>query len=58
MAVKEITCTSCHTRITNQAGTVKFTCPSCTKTEIVRCPHCRKVSVKYTCPSCGMTGAN
>lgn len=58
MVAREITCTSCNVRVTNQAGTVKFKCPACGKAEIVRCPHCRKVVVKYKCPICGFTGPN
>ncbi len=55
---KELTCTSCNTRVTNLVGSIKFKCPKCAETEIVRCAHCRKIVARYTCASCGFTGPN
>lgn len=43
-------------RITNQAGSVVFNCPGCTKTEIVRTLHERQIAAKYTCAACGFVG--
>ncbi|HLC86482.1 MAG TPA: zinc finger domain-containing protein [Candidatus Nanoarchaeia archaeon] len=55
---KELTCNSCNTRVTNMHGAVKFKCPKCAETEIIRCAHCRNIVAKYVCPSCGNTGPN
>ncbi|HZX12690.1 MAG TPA: zinc finger domain-containing protein [Candidatus Nanoarchaeia archaeon] len=55
---RETFCSSCNIKITNLAGSVKFLCPSCGNAEIVRCPHCRKITTSYTCPSCEFTGPN
>ena len=52
------TCISCKKDVTNQAGSVKFKCPNCGKTEIIRCKHCREIVSKYKCPECGFTGPN
>jgi predicted RNA-binding Zn-ribbon protein involved in translation (DUF1610 family) len=54
----QATCNSCKKRITNQAGTVTFTCPGCGGYELVRCPHCRVTGVRYTCPGCNFEGPN
>ena len=43
-------------RITNTIGSTRFLCPRCSKTEIVRCFHCREIAAKYKCPSCGFEG--
>lgn len=51
-------CSSCKTRIVNIEGSVTFKCPSCGKSEIVRCVNCRKIASKYKCPECGFTGPN
>lgn len=37
---------------------VKFTCPSCIKSEIIRTIHEKKVGAKYECKGCGFTGPN
>ncbi|MDP7141339.1 MAG: zinc finger domain-containing protein [Candidatus Woesearchaeota archaeon] len=58
MTDEKLICTSCKKRVTNQPGTAKFNCPSCGKTEIVRCKHCREIAAKYTCHSCDFTGPN
>ncbi|MBS3152499.1 DUF1610 domain-containing protein [Candidatus Woesearchaeota archaeon] len=55
---QEITCTSCNVRITNMPGSVRFKCPKCGETEIVRCSHCRKIVAKYICPNCSFSGPN
>ncbi|MBW2994946.1 DUF1610 domain-containing protein [Candidatus Woesearchaeota archaeon] len=51
-------CISCKKTITNTQGSVKFICPSCGKSEIVRCRHCREIAAKYECPNCKYTGPN
>lgn len=55
---KELNCNSCNVRITNLTGSVKFKCPKCGESDLVRCVHCRKIVAKYTCPSCNFTGPN
>jgi len=52
------TCSSSNVRVSNQEGTVKFTCPSCSKQEITRTGHARKIAAKYICPGCGFEGPN
>jgi len=51
-------CVSCKNDVTNSPGSVTFKCPNCLKTDIVRCPKCRKDAAKYACSSCGFTGPN
>jgi len=55
---KEMKCISCSKRITNVVGSVKFKCPKCSKFEIIRCAHCRKIVAKYKCPECSFEGPN
>jgi Zn-ribbon RNA-binding protein len=54
----QLICNGCGKRVTNTSGTVKFTCPSCGKAELVRCKHCREVAKKFKCPVCGFEGPN
>lgn len=58
MEASDKICSSCKTKITNQAGVVEFLCPKCAKEKLVRCPKCRKNAVKYTCSQCKFTGPN
>lgn len=58
MTEKELTCNSCKKRITNVTGTVRFMCPNCGKSELVRCKQCREKAIKYECASCNFTGPN
>lgn len=51
-------CISCKKEITNQPGSVKFKCPNCGKTDIIRCKHCREIVSKYKCPNCQFIGPN
>jgi Zn-ribbon RNA-binding protein len=51
-------CSSCKKDITNDIGSVKFNCPGCSKTEIIRCKSCRQLATKYTCHECGFVGPN
>jgi hypothetical protein len=57
MKMAEI-CISCKKTIANTKGSARFTCPSCGKTLIIRCRHCREVAAKYECPECGFSGPN
>lgn len=54
----EMKCSSCKTPITNIAGTARFLCPACGKTEIIRCKQCRKIAAKYRCHACSFEGPN
>jgi Zn-ribbon RNA-binding protein len=51
-------CSSCNTSIVNEAGAVKFSCPGCSKSTIMRCSKCRKIVTKYVCQECGFVGPN
>jgi len=51
-------CSSCGKRTANDSGSVKFKCPSCGKTEMIRCTKCRQLATKYTCAECGFQGPN
>ncbi|MCP3682831.1 MAG: DUF1610 domain-containing protein [bacterium] len=55
---QELFCSSCKKKITSGSTAAKFLCPSCGKTEIVRCANCRANAVKYKCAECGFTGPN
>lgn len=52
----ELICLSCKKRITNIVGTVRFPCPKCGKSEIIRCKNCRIIAAKYECPQCHFQG--
>jgi len=54
---EKLICISCKKRITNNPGVVKFKCPECGKTDIVRCKSCRQNAAKYKC-ECGFQGPN
>ncbi len=55
---RESSCSSCRRSLTNSVGSVKFPCPACGETTIVRCFSCRQISVRYECPACGFSGPN
>ncbi|NHJ87307.1 MAG: RNA-binding protein [Asgard group archaeon] len=51
------TCSCCFRKISpDDAGSVKFRCPSCGDVVQVRCSFCRSKEIKYTCPACGFSG--
>ncbi len=58
MVKKDLACISCKRKIMNFIGSVKFVCPNCGKSEIIRCSDCRMNVIKYTCPSCEFEGPN
>jgi predicted RNA-binding Zn-ribbon protein involved in translation (DUF1610 family) len=49
-------CSSCGTSVLAKKSWVKFKCPSCGETEIVRCYNCKVLSNKYKCSKCGFEG--
>ncbi|MBT4540911.1 RNA-binding protein [Candidatus Woesearchaeota archaeon] len=58
MEEKQVKCNSCNKSITNDGGSVRFKCPSCSKYELVRCKACRVNIVRYKCAECGFEGPN
>lgn len=56
--VSEKVCDATKVKITNDTGNVRFMCPSCGKSEIIRSKKARELAIKYTCPSCGFEGPN
>ncbi|NYZ79849.1 DUF1610 domain-containing protein [Candidatus Micrarchaeota archaeon] len=47
-------CSSCKREVTDDY--VKFKCPKCGKSVIVRCMKCRDNVIPYTCGECGFEG--
>jgi predicted RNA-binding Zn-ribbon protein involved in translation (DUF1610 family) len=47
------TCSSCG-RLTHEY--TEFKCPSCGKSTLVRCLHCREISNAYACEECKFEG--
>ncbi|MBS3108753.1 RNA-binding protein [Candidatus Woesearchaeota archaeon] len=56
--MENLICNSCKVEISNQPGSTIFKCPKCSKSEIVRCYHCRQIASKYKCNECGFEGPN
>ncbi len=52
----KLICSSCGTNVIGQEGFVKFPCPSCGESLIVRCLKCRKLSRHYKCVVCKFEG--
>ncbi|MFA6268999.1 MAG: zinc finger domain-containing protein [archaeon] len=48
------TCTSCNKVVTSNH--VEFKCPSCGKSTIIRCEHCKQNCKEYTCKECSFVG--
>ncbi|MFA5125600.1 MAG: zinc finger domain-containing protein [archaeon] len=48
------TCTSCNKVVTGKHS--EFKCPSCGKSTIVRCEHCKQTSKTYVCKECEFEG--
>ncbi|MBI4145146.1 RNA-binding protein [Candidatus Woesearchaeota archaeon] len=51
-------CSSCKTPVANMKGAAVFKCPSCGKTDLVRCRHCREIAAAFSCHECGFSGPN
>jgi predicted RNA-binding Zn-ribbon protein involved in translation (DUF1610 family) len=49
-------CVSCGVSIGSGKNWVKFSCPKCKKTEIIRCEGCKKLENTYKCKDCGFIG--
>ena len=54
--MKATICTSCGTKISTSERFVKFNCPNCAKTEVVRCSRCKTLMNEYTCGKCKFVG--
>jgi len=53
MAMK---CMTCGVNLVGQENFVKFACPACSETVIIRCHRCKKLSVPYRCGKCRFEG--
>lgn len=53
MEQKNKNCLSCGKQVGE--GSIIFKCPACGK-EIIRCGHCRKLTISYKCLYCGFEG--
>ena len=53
----EQVCISCKRNVSNKS-VARFPCPSCAKTEIVRCGDCRANAIAYECKDCKFRGPN
>ena len=53
MALK---CSSCGVNLVGQEDFVKFDCPKCGETIIIRCKQCKQLSNSYKCEKCGFEG--
>ncbi|MEM5829370.1 MAG: zinc finger domain-containing protein [Candidatus Aenigmatarchaeota archaeon] len=49
-------CSTCNVNISAKRNFVKFNCPACGRTEIIRCSTCKALSNKYVCEECNFTG--
>ncbi|MBU3904655.1 MAG: DUF1610 domain-containing protein [Nanoarchaeota archaeon] len=49
-------CITCGVNLVGQDKFVKFACPSCGETEIIRCKQCKMNSNEYVCKKCKFIG--
>ncbi len=49
-------CSSCGVEVSAKKNFVRFKCPSCLETEIVRCFNCKTSSQKFECGKCKFVG--
>ncbi|MDT7864791.1 MAG: zinc finger domain-containing protein [Thermoproteota archaeon] len=49
-------CSTCNRIIPPYERAIKFPCPNCGGSIIVRCQKCRKLVNTYTCVKCGFQG--
>ena len=55
--METVLCSVTKKTVYNDRGAVKFLCPQCGKTEIVRSTEARVNAMRYSC-ACGFTGPN
>ncbi len=56
LIMEQLKCSTCGTSLLGQEDFVKFGCPECGETIIMRCRQCRKLSNPYRCEKCGFEG--
>ncbi|MBI4018151.1 MAG: RNA-binding protein [Candidatus Aenigmarchaeota archaeon] len=49
-------CVSCHKNLLSEDDFTRFSCPSCSEQEIVRCGSCRIKGTLYSCSRCEFEG--
>jgi predicted RNA-binding Zn-ribbon protein involved in translation (DUF1610 family) len=49
-------CSTCGINLAGQEKFVKFKCPSCAESVIIRCHRCKKLSTPYRCAKCKFEG--
>lgn len=52
----EMECNSCGINLIGSDDFVKFQCPQCGETTIIRCRKCRRKKNTYRCEKCGFEG--
>jgi predicted RNA-binding Zn-ribbon protein involved in translation (DUF1610 family) len=52
----ELKCSTCGISLMGQEDFVKFKCPNCSETVIIRCSKCKKLSRPYVCGKCKFEG--
>lgn len=52
----DLRCSSCGKRIEAEKSWVRFTCPKCAKSAILRCERCKSQINPYKCNKCGFEG--
>jgi len=49
-------CSSCNTHVLAKENFVKFNCPNCGESLIIRCSTCKALGNIYKCEKCGFEG--
>jgi len=49
-------CSICNVDVLARENFVRFMCPNCGETEIIRCYNCKVLSNKYKCDKCNFVG--
>jgi len=49
-------CSTCGIGLVGQENFVKFKCPSCSETTVIRCKQCKILSTRYKCKKCEFEG--
>jgi hypothetical protein len=52
----ELRCKSCGIKVEGGSQWVRFGCPSCGETSIIRCSRCKSFGNPYKCDNCGFMG--
>ncbi|MBL7160205.1 MAG: DUF1610 domain-containing protein [Candidatus Aenigmarchaeota archaeon] len=54
--MSDLKCTTCGMNLIGQEDFVKFECPKCGESVVIRCGQCRKLSTLYKCLKCEFEG--